>query len=329
MSNCDRFVVLLTLSLTFLLVFLTTGARATEREKVIYAGAANISFAAVVAVEKGYFVEEGLDVDYQLVQTGKLAMEAVMSGRADFGSVVCTNVTYAGFQSDAMRLIASNGLTLDDAVVVPIDSPIHTASDLKGKKIGLALSTSSQDFLIHLLAKNGITWVDIKPVSLQPPTMLAALRGGQVDAVTTWQPWRAGIRKGLNGAVREINNSESIYPRQSFVASTDNYLAKHPDVPGKLLRALIKGEAFANAHSEETAQLVAKKTGQDIEAVRAYIMPVHINMNNGILPLVTDYAHWVIQNQEEFQQKSLPDYAKNIDPSYLKATAPDRVEKGM
>ncbi len=315
-----------------LILFLgASGALAADRasEKVTFVGALNISLAAIVATEKGFFAQEGLDVDFQITQTGKLAMEAVLSGRADFGSIVGTNAAYAGFVTPDLRIIASNGVTLDDAVVFPAHSSIQTAKDLKGKKIGLALSTSAQDFLIHLLAQNGLSWHDITPVSLQPPTMRAALQGEQVDAVAIWQPWRTGIRKGLEGGTREIENSAAIYPRQTFTASSAPYLAKHPNVAPKILRGLIAGEAFVNAHPEETAQIVAKKSGLDLDAIRATIAPVSIGLNHAMVTLISDYASWVVVHQEDFQGKTLPDYRPNIAASYLKAVAPERVEKGM
>ncbi|MEJ0062028.1 MAG: NrtA/SsuA/CpmA family ABC transporter substrate-binding protein [Alphaproteobacteria bacterium] len=298
-------------------------------EKIIYAGSPGISVPVIVALAKGYFAEEGLEVEYETIETGKLGMEALLAGRADFASVVATNLVYAGFQTDALRVIASYGVSLDDAVMFPADSPIQKPADLKGKKIGLAASTSSQAFLIRLLEKNGMSWGDITPVPLQPPAGAAALIGGQIDAFVTWQPWRTAIRKAFEGKVREIEN-DGFYPRQSFCAATQAWLDAHPGVAEKLLRALIRAEADINLHPEESARIVAVRTEQDMAFARSYVVPpFRVDMNKDILPLVTSYAEWVVKNQEEFIGKPLPDYGKNLATGPMKAVVPERVGEGM
>lgn len=304
-------------------------APARAEDKIVFAGLPNIAIPAIVASEKGFFADEGVQVEFQNIQTGKLAMEAVLAGRAQFASVVVTNVAYAGFLTDALRIIASNGLTMDDAVVFPEDSPIRTAKDLKGKRIGLAMSTSSQDFLIRLLAREGLDWKDITPVPLQPPTGLAALKGGQIDAFVTWQPWRRAIAEAYDGNIRTLGNDETIYPRQTFYVGEARWLREHADGPPKILRALIRAEAFCRDHPDEAVAMVAKRAGLDSAAVQSFFTVPHITMNAGILPLITSYATWVVAHQEEFLNKPLPDYRKNLAPEFMKAIAPERVEKGL
>jgi ABC-type nitrate/sulfonate/bicarbonate transport system substrate-binding protein len=313
--------------MVLLLCVISTPLRANE--KVTYVGPTNISVPFIVAEGKGYFAEEGLDVDYQIVQTGKQAMEALIAGRADFSSLVITNMAYAGFQSDQLRIIASYGLFFDDAVIFPASSPIQNPADLKGKKIGFAPSTTSQAFLIRLLELQGLSWNDITPVSLQPATGLPALKGGQIDAFVTWQPWRYGIAKALDGKAREIVNNKNIFLRRDFCVSTKTYLNRHPDVPAKLLRALIKAEDFLGKHTDEAVKIIAQKTGQDREAVASYPLQYHIDLSADIPHLVSAYAGWVAKHQDEFLNKPVPDYRKNLAPEYLKAVAPERVEKGM
>ena len=310
-----------------LLIFTLSGTSSWANEKLVYAGPPNISIPVIVALDQGYFAAEGLDVDYQPLQTGKQAMEAVLSGRADFGSVVTPNVVYAGFQTGALRLIASFGATFEDAILFPADSSIHTPADLRGKRIGLAMSTSSQDVLIHILDKNGIAWSDIIPVSLQPPVLVAALKGKQVDAVMAWQPWRAQIHKALKDEVREIEND--VYPRQDFCATNASYVVKHPDVPGKLLRALMKAETYINQNQGAVVTLLARKTEVDEDVARSYVMPHHLTMNGSILSAIQSYATWVVHYQEEFFNKPFSDYRRNIAPEFLRQVDPSRVEKGM
>ena len=310
---------------SLIVALLLAAVPAFAGEKLVYVGTANISILPIVAAEKGFFAEEGLEVEMQLVQTGKLCMEALLAERADFGTLVATNFAYAGFQTDHLRLLASYGLSLDDAVVMPSSSPIHTVADLKGRRIGLAPSTSSQAFLSSLLEKNGMAYSDVTIVALQPPTLLPALTGGQVDAVVTWQPWRYAIAAGLEGGTREINNTADIYPRRNFLASTAERLEQHKASVPALLRALLKAEAFVNAHPDETAQIFAQKVGQAPEAVKTYMISHHMEINDSILPLITYSGQWAIDHQADFAGKTLPDYSVNLAPDYLLAVAPDRV----
>jgi len=156
-------------------------------------------------------------------------MESLIAGRADFAVLVPSNVVYMGFQTDILRIVASSGTAYDDAVIFPSESPIQGAKDLRGKRIGFAPSTSAQMFLTILLGKAGVQWNEIQPVVLQPSTGLAALKGKQVDAVVTWQPWRLNIAKALTARCGKSTTTKAFIRVSRFMSLRKNMRKSIPN----------------------------------------------------------------------------------------------------
>jgi ABC-type nitrate/sulfonate/bicarbonate transport system substrate-binding protein len=82
--------------------------RATSSRALVWGGPKNISMLPIIAEKKGFFKEEGLEVRPNYVQTGKIAMDAVVSGDLDFGIIVETNIAFVKFQEGAdIKVVAS------------------------------------------------------------------------------------------------------------------------------------------------------------------------------------------------------------------------------
>ena len=76
-----------------------------------------------------------------------------------------------------------------DAVLVPKNSPIHSISQLRGKKIAVSVGSSDDYELLTVLTKNGLTTKDVSLVNLQPAPGLAAFTSGAIDAWDIWPPY--------------------------------------------------------------------------------------------------------------------------------------------
>jgi sulfonate transport system substrate-binding protein len=75
------------------------------------------------------------------------------------------------------------------AIVVPANSPIHSVTQLKGKKIAVAQGSSADYHLLTVLNKAHLSVHDVSLDYLQPADGLAALTSGHVDAWDIWSPY--------------------------------------------------------------------------------------------------------------------------------------------
>jgi sulfonate transport system substrate-binding protein len=86
-------------------------------------------------------------------------------------------------RSKRLRLAAvQTGDVNAQVTLVPKDSPIRAAADLKGKRVGYVRATTAQYFLARLLAEQNLTFADIQPVALTPQDGLSAFTQGSLDA---------------------------------------------------------------------------------------------------------------------------------------------------
>ena len=129
-----------------------------------------------IAMVKGYFVEEGLDVHPLMHTYGKAALQSLLDRKADFATVAETPVMFSVLKGEKIFVIANiEETTKNNAVVARKDAGINASGDLKGKRIGFTPGTTSEFFLDSLLTANGLTRKDVQSVALKPEEMQDAI----------------------------------------------------------------------------------------------------------------------------------------------------------
>lgn len=111
------------------------------------------SIPTIIALEKDFFKENGLDVTVNYVKTGKIAMDDLLAGKADFSNIVETNIAFAGFNNAPITVLCNFEKVYDGVIVARRDKGITKPQDLKGKKLGIILATTSQVFADRFLEK--------------------------------------------------------------------------------------------------------------------------------------------------------------------------------
>lgn len=139
-----------------------------------------------VGIEKGWFKEAGVDVEFEWFDY-VASMDAFAAGKLD--AVAMTNgdtlVTGATGARGVMILINdySNG---NDMVVAR--AGIESVKELKGKKIGVEVGFVSHLLLLDALEQNGLSEEDVELVNVPTNETPQVLASGDVDAIVAWQP---------------------------------------------------------------------------------------------------------------------------------------------
>jgi len=218
------------------------GAGSTEQLKVLVTPTLD-SLAAYVAKEKGYFADEGLDVEIGVGQGGKAISDALLAGEAQIGIVNYGSLISGAVNGLPLTLVSplTLGGTDDFSIWVQPDSGIDTVADLKGKKIGVIATGSLADLLVNVqLAAAGLSASDVTYVTVPAPNFVSALTGGQVDAIlmdvlTALQAKHEGAKLLTSAFVGE----SKLLPLGGFAAG-NTWLASHPDVSAKFTAAIVK-----------------------------------------------------------------------------------------
>ena len=217
-----------------------------------------------IAVENGYFAEEGLNFEAINIDSAVIA-EAVGTGQVDAGFGLVGKFVQPLENGLPMKLTA--GIHTGCAkLLVPLDSDIKTVADLKGKRIGVSSLADSP----CLTAKRSLASVgvgvtadnmEVEFVVFSAADLPMALQNGAVDAICHADPAISKAQEEYN--LRAIINTttddkyKDEYCCLSFV--TTDLATKHPDLAAKYTRAVMKAAKWIEENSREAAQIQIDK----------------------------------------------------------------------
>jgi ABC-type nitrate/sulfonate/bicarbonate transport system substrate-binding protein len=280
-----------------------------------------------IAIKKGYFSEEGLEIQPQLTTFGKAALEMVTDGRADFATVAETPVMFNIFKGEKIYVIANIVATnTNNAIVARRDAGISTAKDLKGRRIGFSPGTTSEFFMDSFLTANSIARSRIHAVPMKPEEMENAILSRKVDAVCTWNFGLSTIENKLG------QNGISFYDKELYtetfnIAAKQEFTKNNPETVKQLLRALLKAESFVANHPDEAQAIVADDIKIAPELVRK-VWPAfsyHLELNQMLLLTLEDEARWAMKNKLT-EQAAMPNFLSYIYFDGLQAVKPEAVK---
>ena len=136
----------------------------------------------VVAKEKGYFAEAGLEVELIAPADPNDAPKLVAAGKADVGITYQPQLQMQVAAGLPLVRIATIVATPLNTLVVLADGPIKSIADLKGKKVGFSVGGLEDALLGAMLARHGLTLDDVELVNVNF-SLSPSLFAGQVDAV--------------------------------------------------------------------------------------------------------------------------------------------------
>ncbi|MGW4797363.1 ABC transporter substrate-binding protein [Nonomuraea sp. NPDC004297] len=221
-----------------------------------------------VPIERGYFQTEKLDVTIQPVDSAPTAVQSVATGQA-FMTYASLNAAITAYQKDPG--IAVIGVTNGSIfrVVVPQDSPIHTAADLKGKTIG----ANTLAGVSALFAKGVVKEADGDPAkdAQYLPVGLGAqaadaLRGKQVDAYAGWDGPNVVIGDLLGTTMRDIPSPLNDMTGTSALIVRKDSIKNEPNLVAGMARAFFKAMVFSQQNPEAAIRLHWKQFPQSKSA---------------------------------------------------------------
>ena len=183
-----------------LLAAAASPAAAGEKLRLGYLRSDLHHLAAWVGIEKGFFRDEGLEVETAgIFNAGAEEMSAFASKGIDVGYLgmapSVTGVANRAASVKAEALANAEG----SAIVVRADSPLRQVKDLAGKTVAIPGYASVQDFLLRrALEAAGLEAGAVKIIVVKPPEMITALESSQIDAFIAWEPHATkAVTKGV------------------------------------------------------------------------------------------------------------------------------------
>ena len=282
-----------------------------------------------VAVAKGFFTQEGLEVQPLMQTYGKAALQSVLDEKADFATVAETPIMFSVLKGEKISVIANiEASSKNNAIVARKDAGISTTGDLKGKRIGFTAGTTSDFFLDSLLAANGLTRKEIQPVALKPEEMQDAILMNKVDAVCTWNYPLTLIQQQL-GSGGVVFYDREIYTETFNIAAQQDFVRNNPKTVRRFLRALIKAEAFVAKNPGEAQSIMSSATKVDKKLIQDVWndFNYHVVLDQSLLITLEDETRWAMKNKLT-DQTVMPNYSSYIHWDSLQSVKPDAITGG-
>jgi NitT/TauT family transport system substrate-binding protein len=203
------------------------------------------------ALARGYFRQQGLQVEPILIRGGPAAIAALVSGEVDFAAI---GGAQAVFRSRARGLdLSIIGCTSSTTNYILLgNKQTRTVEDLKGKMIGVTGAGTYSEFAVKAFLRKYNINPD-KDVTLRAigGTVLraAAIEKG-IIAAAPFSPEDA-VRLIKAGYVVISNMSESLGIPQNIIVTRNEVLDKYPDTSKRVLKAYIQGIQLAKFHKKE------------------------------------------------------------------------------
>ena len=215
-----------------------------------------------VAIEEGYFAEEGIDLELVTGFGADKTMTAVLSGSADIGFMGSESsiYTYVGGAEDYVVNFAQ--LTQRAGNFLVSREPIENFrwEMLKGKDVlGGRAGGMPEMVFEYILAKNRISTDQLQiDQNIDFGSTAAAFSGGQGDFTVEFEPHATALeQKGEGYVVASLGEESGYVPYTAFCAKR-SYLEKNEELVQGFTNALQKGMDYVNSHSpEEIAKTIA------------------------------------------------------------------------
>jgi len=310
------------LGLVAAIVAWETPAARAETITVTHWGGQFYGVPYAVAMEKGFFKKNGVDVTGILTAAGGgTAVRNTLAGGVPFGEVSLAAAVQAINSGQKLIIIGAGAQTVADQMwVVKKDSVLTGIKDLVGKQIAYTAPGSVSNMVILMALKaNGMTQQQVKLVPAGDlGANLSAVSSGAVDAGFSDQLVYAQ-NKELVKPLFMVRDTMDPRMMQTVMITTAEYAKAHPDIIKGLIAARRDGLAYTLEHPDESADITARAyNNPNVDLFRTHIHEL-IKENywsDGRL----DYAamnHMVEGLQITGQIKGDVDWSKYVDISYL------------
>lgn len=281
----------------------------------------------LVAQEKDFFTQNGLNVTVHKYDTGSAALTGVINGEADL-TIGTTEfpVVIQTLNQESIQTIGSISKSNFIYIVGRTDRGINEVLDLKGKTIGTTYGTIAHYYLGRFLILNDLNTEDVVLVDLKTPTeWVDAVVNGSVDAVATAQPSvnLATEKLGTNAVVWSIQNNQPLYAQ---VVATKSWITEQPEICRRFLNAMYQAELFVFDNPYEAKTIIKQKMNFSDLYMDIIWQQNHfsLSLDQSLILAMESEARWLIDNNLT-SQTQIPDFTNYIHSDCLDSIKPGAV----
>jgi sulfonate transport system substrate-binding protein len=194
-------------------------------------------------------------------------LEALNAGAIDTGFAGDAPTTFAFAAGAPAKIIGANRSNpRATAIIVPKDSDLRAAADLKGKTVGTGRGSIGHYLVLAALKTAGLTTNDVKIAFLLPSDVKMALARGAVDAWSTWGIYTA--QAVLVDGARVIADGGGLLSGLSHQSATNTAIAAKRDALADFVRRLASARLWALDNVDSFSRTWAQIVGVDTQVAK-------------------------------------------------------------
>jgi NitT/TauT family transport system substrate-binding protein len=312
-----------------LLLLLPSTVRA-QSDTVKLGDLAAISNAAVyIAIEKGFFKEQGVNTEITNFDSAAKMVPALVTGELEVSvGSASAGLFNAVAEKAPFRIVADKGQAREgygfSLLAVRKDlvdsGQVKTFKDLKGKKIALLAKGNIQHYLVGKMAEEvGLTINDVELTFLGAPNQVTAFETKAIDAAYAVEPWVARFtERGVAVKFRTPDQVKGLGPVQvGVIIYSGKFINERKVVAQRWMNGYLKAAELFHKNGVKDPSIAAileKYTKVPAKVIQGAIPPYQDPSGKPLRENLADQAQWFANNG--MQQKISIDSA--LDLSFLK-----------
>lgn len=280
----------------------------------------------VIAREKGYFADNGLEVGIRTYPTYPEIETALAKDEIDMGTVSDFTNTETLFNRPTEKIIARMFVADSVRYIAKKSSGIAAFQDLKGKKVGLAKNVISTFLLSRNLEYVGLTLGDVTLIYDSPDKISNLLTDGQVDFLVSYEPFIGGafiIVEPENIATITSYNDDTI---NVLLVSDQGFIDAHSSTVKRFITSLFQAEKFIKDSNDKAKKIVAQSSmakTEDFDRIwQTYRF--ELDLPQSLLFSMEEKARWIIKDKLT-DKTTVPNYLNHIYFDALESVKPEAI----
>jgi sulfonate transport system substrate-binding protein len=261
-----------------------------------------------VGVEKGIFLKHGIDLKLKVLATGQEMSKALQAGEVQIIGSAFSNYPVAVERGMAAKGVVGmmgdrTGRYSDEPISVWTrkGSGVTKLEDLAGKRVGLAIGGTGDEYLTALLKKKGVARDKVTFLNVPPGNTVSTLQGGSVDAVAVWEPFGTLVEAKVPDAVLVTRGGGHISYYINMAIVTE-LIDRSPDVVERYVIGVAEAAQYTRKNLDEAAE-IATRWAPGLEAAVARKALRHMTFDPRITPHTV--AAWEENVRLLLEQKKL------------------------
>ncbi|MEO0940070.1 MAG: ABC transporter substrate-binding protein [Cyanobacteria bacterium J06642_12] len=240
-----------------------------------------------VALEKGFFSEGGLELDYRVFSGSTEADAAYGAGRLQGINNVTSEAVALLSKGQDYRIIQVADTSLGGDGILARNS-VSDIADFKGRQVGVELAGVSHFFLLQVLKEAGLTEDDISISNLTPDAAAAAYQAGRIDIAVTYSPFLKQANDAQTDGRIIYDTSQMPTAIMDVYMFNPEFIAGNPGAAQAYVDGIFRGREFIETNTDEAMEIGGKWLELSPEDVETELQGVDLTSPENNVKMLAD-----------------------------------------